>query len=98
MKVLGNTSYLTHQPLNTLCYCDPPYFRTKFDKRRENLLSFDTNVFWETMREWSKDDIVVVSETEAPDDFVEIFSLDRFNTFNKKTIVEKPFVKKKSLR
>lgn len=60
---------LFHQwkPENMLVYCDPPYQNTTnygaFD-------GFDHALFWETMREWSKNNTVVISEYNAPNDFV----------------------------
>lgn len=47
-------------------YCDPPYQGTK---QYANALSFDYEEFWQTIREWSKYNIVLVSEQNAPDDF-----------------------------
>ena len=49
-----------------LIYCDPPYQGTK---QYINSLHFDYNKFWEIMREWSKYNIVLISEQNAPDDF-----------------------------
>jgi len=60
-------------------YCDPPYKKCNFIAIRKNLLSFDTDMFWETMRKWSLDNIVIVSETEAPDDFIPIWTYVRMN-------------------
>jgi len=56
--------YREWQPKNKLIYCDPPYegvteYKTKFDHVS----------FWETMRHWSKNNIVVISEYKAPNDF-----------------------------
>ena len=49
-----------------LVYCGPPYQGTTeygaFD-------GFDHDLFWDTMREWSKNNTVVVSEYSAPEDF-----------------------------
>lgn len=47
-------------------YCDPPYENTK---RYANALQFDYKEFWDTMRLWSKYNIVLVSEQNAPNDF-----------------------------
>jgi len=59
--------YRDHKPVNMLVYCDPPYANTTsygaFD-------DFDHSVFWETMRQWSANNIVVISEYVAPDDFI----------------------------
>lgn len=47
-------------------YCDPPYFLTK---QFANSKSFNHEEFWKKMRDWSKDNIVLISELEAPEDF-----------------------------
>ena len=52
---------------NSMIYCDPPYANTK---KFANAIDFDYNVFWNKMREWSKDCFVLVSELSAPDDFI----------------------------
>lgn len=51
-------------PYNCLVYCDPPYEGTTGYKDK-----FDTASFWETMRKWSENNIVIVSEYKAPTDF-----------------------------
>lgn len=75
-------------------YCDPPYMGVK---KYANALSFDYNEFWQTMREWSKCNIVLISEHEAPSDFECIWeqSVNRTidNTKRVKT-VEKLFIYK----
>lgn len=50
-----------------LIYCDPPYAGTKgyLTITKE----FNHKEFWDIMREWSKDNIVLISEENAPDDF-----------------------------
>ena len=65
-------SYDEWNPKNALVYCDPPYTSTNqpyFSK------VFDSDKFWDTMRKWSKNNIVVVSEYTAPDDFPMIASI-----------------------
>lgn len=59
-------SYDSVNPNNCLIYCDPPYSNTK---QYSNSTNFDYEKFWETMREWSKNNIVIISEENAPDDF-----------------------------
>ena len=49
-----------------LFYVDPPYQGTK---QYANAMNFNYDVFWNTMRELSKDNIVIISEQNAPDDF-----------------------------
>jgi DNA adenine methylase len=51
-------------------YCDPPYENTK---RYGNARQFDYIEFWQLMREWSHNNIVLVSELQAPDDFITIW-------------------------
>lgn len=52
---------------NNVIYCDPPYANTKQFANSQN---FNCDEFWETMRQWSKDNYVLISELEAPDDFI----------------------------
>ena len=47
-------------------YVDPPYQGTK---QYANATKFDYDEFWQTMREWSKNNIVLISEQNAPGDF-----------------------------
>lgn len=59
--------YKEHNPSNCLIYCDPPYQGTK---QYDNAKKFNYDEFWETMRGWSRDNIVIISELNAPDDFI----------------------------
>jgi len=54
-------------PENKLIYCDPPYALTTTYK---DASGFDYQRFWDVVREWSNYNIVVVSEYQAPQDFV----------------------------
>lgn len=47
-------------------YCDPPYAGTK---QYANATQFDYIEFWQWCRDMSKDNIVIVSEQQAPEDF-----------------------------
>lgn len=58
--------YMEYKPAGCLIYCDPPYQGTK---QYQNSFDFDHGLFWETVRKWSKDNIVIVSELNAPNDF-----------------------------
>ncbi|WP_170313559.1 DNA adenine methylase [Lacrimispora amygdalina] len=49
-----------------LIYCDPPY---KGTTQYSISGKFDTSEFWDTIRKWSKNNTVIVSEYTAPDDF-----------------------------
>lgn len=58
-------------PLNvSMIYCDPPYKNTK---QFANAIHFNYEEFWNKVREWSKDNYVLVSELYAPNDFICIF-------------------------
>ena len=69
---------------NNLIYCDPPYRTTRFPiKYRRDIKHydvFDSDEFWETMRGWSAENTVLVSEMSAPDDFVEVWSMQRYRS------------------
>lgn len=51
---------------NCLIYCDPPYQDVK---KYANSQKFNHDDFWSIMRHWSKNNIVLISEQNAPDDF-----------------------------
>lgn len=56
---------------NYIIYCDPPYAgTTQYDFAR----NFDHEKFWNMNRAYSVNNIVIVSEYTAPEDFVEIAS------------------------
>ena len=58
-------SYNWHRPDGMLIYCDPPYS----DTTEYSAGSSNNAEFWQTMREWSARNTVVVSEYKAPPDF-----------------------------
>lgn len=73
MNIFDPASYDSFRPHGCIVYCDPPYsgsyayrrdFGTLFNWSEE-----ETKRFWEVMREWSKDNLVFVSECIGPDDF-----------------------------
>ena len=70
--------------VNNLIYCDPPYRSTRFPiKYRRDIKhydDFDSDEFWETMRRWSAENTVLISEMLAPDDFVEVWSMQRYRS------------------
>ena len=55
---------------NCVIYCDPPYANT----HKYNYQSFNNEKFWTFCRELSKKNYVFISEQEAPDDFITIWS------------------------
>jgi DNA adenine methylase len=68
-----NKSYLDWKPANMLIYCDPPYKNTEgYSSNKKE--GFDHDLFWETMREWSKNNTVFISEENAPPDFKSVWS------------------------
>jgi DNA adenine methylase len=67
-----NCEYQTLKPRGMLIYCDPPYASNGY--QQSEFFRFDSEEFWDIMREWSECNIVVVSEYKAPDDFTEIWS------------------------
>ena len=72
------------RPKDKLIYCDPPYRVTKYPiKYRTSTKEydiFDNDEFWEIMRKWSKTNLVVISETTAPSDFVEVWNNNRYRS------------------
>ena len=89
----GCYSYEAIVPSNCVIYCDPPYAGTK---QYANSKKFDHDVFWNKMREWrQKGNIILISEQQAPDDFVCIWEHDvsrTINAKNKTSATEKLFV------
>lgn len=61
------SKYQNLKPKNMLIYCDPPYASN--DYQQSSFFDFDSEQFWETMRQWSEENIVVISEYKAPKDF-----------------------------
>jgi len=77
--------YQEINPINAIIYCDPPYANTtKYDY----CPNFNSEEFWQIMRKWPKNNIVIISEYSAPDDFkcIEEFKTktDIRNKYNKK--------------
>lgn len=61
-----NDDYRNLKTTNSVIYCDPPY---ENQKQYANSLRFDYDEFWNYMRRWSKNNIVIISELNAPEDF-----------------------------
>lgn len=82
----------TYELQNFVIYCDPPYKNTK---QYENSHKFNYDEFWDCMRNWSKNNIVLISEMEAPDDFDCIWKQDVSRSIkanDKERAVEKLFI------
>jgi DNA adenine methylase len=59
-------------PNNSLIYCDPPY---RGVRKYVGNVKFDSDIFWEVCRNWSKQGhIVFISEYDAPTDFECVWS------------------------
>lgn len=68
---MESSDYTEHSPHGMTIYCDPPYEESIVsNKTLKGFRGFNHEVFWKTMREWSKENLVVISETKAPDDFI----------------------------
>ena len=104
MKYLNNvefnvSDYRDLNPKNACIYCDPPYAGTRgYDTITKE---FNHKEFWDIMREWSKNNTVLISEQTAPDDFDVIWQQDvkrTISTFETrdeyKQVTEKLFIHK----
>jgi len=90
------------KPKNLLIYIDPPYYSSRETKTlHKTLLSFDHKRFWEVVTEWSKDNLVFVSETSTlkPKEWMSIYSVEFKNRFGKNEYsrVEKLFVHRNNI-
>lgn len=62
--------YQEFKPQGCVIYCDPPYGDTK---EYGNAKEFDRPIFWQIMREWSRNNVVLISELKAPEDFITVW-------------------------
>jgi len=62
----ASMDYLLLNPSNAVIYCDPPYKALTNFKYASD---FDHDEFWQTMRMWSKNNVVIISHYDAPFDF-----------------------------
>lgn len=92
--------YKTLKPKRMLIYCDPPYKNTVCPYGTS---SFDTDEFWEVMRNWSIDNDVYISEYNAPEDFIRVLKIptktdirDKDNNLSKR--IEKLFTYNKNIK
>lgn len=77
-----------------LIYCDPPYQGTKQYNVSKD---FNYNQFWDWVRKMSEHNIVLVSEENAPNDFITIWERPIKRTIkvdNKQEKIEKLFIYK----
>lgn len=66
-------------PDKALIYCDPPYRGTMGYLSKD----FDNDAFWQIATGWAKNNIVFVSELQAPDDWIAIFSKQRHSNITR---------------
>lgn len=81
---------------NAVIYCDIPYQNTT---SYQSCKHFNHNNFWNWCREVSKNNIVLISELQAPDDFICIWEqnvLRSLNSKNKNKTIERLFIHKLS--
>ena len=92
--------YKKWTPKNMLIYCDPPYvpsnFPVKYRTATKKYSEFDNKKFWNVMRKWSKKNYVFISEQNAPDDFISIWSKKKYRSISnsKKTRYKSTTTKK----
>ena len=67
---------------NSVVYCDPPYNNSVSPYSNTK---FDTDRFWNLVREINNRSFVFVSEYNAPDDFICVWSKEVNNTLDKNT-------------
>ena len=77
-------------PDDAVVYCDPPYANTT----GYTVGQFDTDEFWNYMRQISKRCDVYISEESAPDDFECIWSKEKVRTLEKNDNVGRVKVEK----
>lgn len=87
------SNYKDLKPKGALIYMDPPYAGTKgyLTITKE----FNHKEFWDIAREWSKDNIVLISEENAPEDFDVIWEQEVSRTIratDKSKATEKLFI------
>lgn len=92
IKFLKARDYRKFEPEGLTIYCDPPYRGNGFHS--EHFVNFDTDTFWETMRKWSKKNLVIISEYEAPKDFICVWKKQMKSNYNISVIhrTEKLFI------
>jgi len=90
--ILGIDDYrecVANMEYNCVIYCDPPYANTK---EYNNAKGFNYDEFWDLMRIWSKNNIVLISEEHVPKDFKCIWEKETSRSIkagDKSTSVEK---------
>lgn len=87
-------SYENLKYKHCLIYCDPPYQGTTTYGTSKD---FNYDTYWNKVREWSKNNIVICSEYNAPEDFICVYEKQLTTTMDKssrKKDTEKLFIHK----
>lgn len=94
VKFLKAQNYTNFNPSNMTIYCDPPYKDNNVQSEHFN--NFDHNEFWDLMRKWAKNNLVLISEYTAPKDFEIVWEKQMGTCYHKKPKVntEKIFMYK----
>ena len=71
--IFEHRNYKNLLPIGEVIYCDPPYAGTLGYGE-----IFDHSLFWNTVRQWSQHNTVIVSEYYAPPDFKIICEMSHF--------------------
>lgn len=88
----GSCDYRCVTPVNSVVYCDPPYANTK---KFANAQNFNYEEFWDVMRKWSRNNVVIVSEQSAPEDWKVIWEQNvsrSIKAVDKSVATEKLFI------
>ena len=89
--IFKHDTYLQINPVNSVVYCDPPYFGTTDYKDK-----IDYDDYWNWIRKISTHNIVLCSEYNAPEDFECVWSMETTITLNhsgRNNAIEKLFIK-----
>ena len=91
VTILPSRSYIDIEPddfpNNLTIYCDPPYKTSLSKMNNKHLNSFDTKEFWNTMRKWSENNLVFISENlgHAPKDFKCVWKKEVHRSINNRS-------------
>lgn len=94
IEFMDARDYRQFNPVNCTIYCDPPYKGNGFNSI--HFKEFNHDEFWKTMRHWSENNLVIISEYTAPSDFVCVWSKQMKSNYNISVIhrTEKLFIAK----
>ena len=81
-EFMNGTDYKNHKPIGALVYMDPPYAKGQKNCSNKAFRYFNHTVFWQDMTKWAQDNIVVVSEESAPQDWIPVYGKPYTRTSN----------------